>query len=152
VALPIAPLWQPPRRDRSKPPPVMARCDGIRTLLVDDDTDGRELLKVSLAQCGAEVIAVESAAGALDVIGREMPDVLVSDIAMPAMDGNELIRRVRALPGGERVQAIALTAHASAGARMEAIQAGYDIFLTKPVDAVELSTMVRRLGRRPMQG
>jgi PAS domain S-box-containing protein len=152
VALPIAPLWQAPRRDRSKPLPVMARCDGIRTLLVDDDTDGRELLKVSLAQCGAEVIAVESAAGAFDVIVREMPDVLVSDIAMPAMDGNELIRRVRALPGGERVRAIALTAHASADARMEAIQAGYDIFLTKPVDAVELSTMVSRLGRRPMPG
>jgi diguanylate cyclase len=104
---------------------------------------------VCLAQCGAEVIAVESAAQALDVIARGIPDVLVSDIAMPSMDGNELIRRIRALPGGQGIRAIALTAHANADARIEAIRSGYDIFLTKPVDAVELSSMVSRLGRRP---
>ena len=69
------------------------------------------------------------------MIERDPPDVLVSDIAMPRMDGYELIRRVRALPGGHGIPAVALTAHANADARIEALRAGYDIYLTKPVDA-----------------
>jgi CheY-like chemotaxis protein len=129
----------------------MTRCDGIHTLLVDDDSDGRDLLTVYLRQCGGQVTAVESAAEALVAIARERPDVLVSDIAMPTMDGYELIRRVRALPGGNNIPAIALTAHANADARVEAIRAGYDIYLTKPVDATELSAVVSRLGRRTKQ-
>jgi DNA-binding response OmpR family regulator len=83
------------------------------------------------------------------MILRDPPDVLVSDIAMPKMDGYELIRRVRALSGGDDIPAVALTAHASADARIEALRAGYDIYLTKPVDAAELSAVVNRLGRRP---
>jgi PAS domain S-box-containing protein len=125
------------------------RCDGIHALLVDDEADGRELLAVFLGQQGALVTAVESAAAALTAIERARPDVLVSDIAMPAMDGHELIRRVRALPGGDRIPAIALTAHASANARVEARRAGYDVYLAKPVDPAELAVALRRLARRP---
>jgi CheY-like chemotaxis protein len=115
---------------------------------VEDEADGRELLNVYLDQCGATVRAVGAASDALAVIARERPHVLVSDIAMPAMDGYELIRRVRALPGGNSIPAIALTAHASLDARLEALRAGYDLYLTKPVDAAELSAVVSRLGRR----
>jgi CheY-like chemotaxis protein len=127
----------------------MTRCDGIRALVVDDEPDGRELLSVALTQCGGQVTAVESAVEALRMIARDPPDVLVSDIAMPKMDGYELIRRVRALPGGHGIPAVALTAHANADARIEALRAGYDIYLTKPVDAAELSAVVNRLGKRP---
>ena len=148
VALRLVPLRGMPAAGRS-PTVAMTRCDGIHTLLVDDEADGRELLAVYLGQCGARVTAVESASDALAAIERERPDVLVSDIAMPSMDGYELIRRVRALPGGHGIPAVALTAHANAAARIEALRAGYDIYLTKPVDAAELSAVVSRLGRRP---
>jgi PAS domain S-box-containing protein len=151
VRLPVAPLWQAPGRERANLA-VMTRCDGVRALVVDDEADGRELLKLYLAQCGGDVVAVESAAQALDVIAQLRPDVLVSDIAMPVMDGYELIQRVRALPGGHGIPAIALTAHANADARTEALRAGYDIYLTKPVDGAELSAVVSRLGRRPKGG
>jgi CheY-like chemotaxis protein len=130
----------------------MTPCDGIHALVVDDERDGRELLTVYLGQCGGEVTAVESAAEALVIITEHPPDVLVSDIAMPTMDGYELIRRIRALPGGHSIPAIALTAHANADARIEALRAGYDIYLTKPVDPGELSAVVNRLGRRPKSG
>ena len=149
VALRLMPLRGMPAPGRSIPTVAMTRCDGIHTLLVDDEADGRELLALYLGQCGSRVTAVESASDALAVIERERPDVLVSDIAMPSMDGYELIRRVRALPGGHGVPAVALTAHANAAARVEALRAGYDIYLTKPVDAAELSAVVSRLGRRP---
>src|SRR5262245_55816626 len=152
VALPVAPLWQQLGRDRSEWTIAMTPCDGIHTLLVDDEPDGREVLTVYLGQCGGQVTAVESAAEALVSIAEHPPDVLVSDIAMPIMDGYELIRRVRALPGGHSIPAIALTAHANADARIEALRAGYDIYLTKPVDAAELSAVVSRLGRRPKPG
>jgi CheY-like chemotaxis protein len=115
---------------------------------VDDEKDGRDLLAVLLGRCGGEVTAVESAASALAAIERRRPDVLVCDIAMPGMDGYELIRRVRTLPDGNGIPAIALTAHASADARVQALCAGYDIYLTKPVDPAELSVMVSRLARR----
>ena len=151
VALRLVPLRLVPGRDRLIPAAAMTRCDGIHTLLVDDDSDGRDLLTVYLRQCGGQVTAVESAAEALVAMARKRPDVLVSDIAMPTMDGYELIRRVRALPGGNSIPAIALTAHANADARVDAIRAGYDIYLTKPVDATELSAVVSRLGRRTKQ-
>ncbi|MET0164021.1 MAG: ATP-binding protein [Vicinamibacterales bacterium] len=149
VTLPVAPLWQRPGRGHAGRAIAMTRCDGIRVLVVDDEPDGRELLSVSLTQCGGHVTAVESAVEALGMIAQDPPDVLVSDIAMPTMDGYELIRRVRALPGGHGIPAVALTAHANADARIEALRAGYDLYLTKPVDAGELSAVVDRLGRRP---
>jgi PAS domain S-box-containing protein len=152
VTLPVTAVRQLPGRDRSGREIAMTRCDGIHTLLVDDEPDAREVLSVYLGQCGGQVTAVESAAQALVIIARHLPDVLVSDIAMPMMDGYELIRRVRALPGGYSIPAIALTAHANADARVEALRAGYDIYLTKPVDAAELSAVVSRLGRRPKPG
>ena len=149
VTLPVAPLWQRPGRGHGGRAIAMTRCDGIRALVVDDEPDGRELLSVALTQCGGQVTAVESAVEALRMIAQDPPDVLVSDIAMPTMDGYELIRRVRALPGGHGIPAVALTAHANADARIEALRAGYDIYLTKPVDAAELSAVVNRLGTRP---
>jgi CheY-like chemotaxis protein len=124
VTLPVAPLWQRPGRGHAGRAIAMTRCDGIRALVVDDEPDGGELLSVSLAQCGGQVTAVESAVKALGMIAQDPPDVLVSDIAMPTMDGYELIRRVRALPGGHGIPAVALTAHANSDARIEALRAG----------------------------
>jgi PAS domain S-box-containing protein len=149
VALPLVTAKALPDLNRSIASVDLTLCEGIHTLLVDDEADGREVLTVYLQQCGAQVTAVGSGAEALDVLAGQRPDIVVSDIAMPVMDGYELIRRVRRLPGGRTLPAIALTAHANADARVAALRAGYDIYLTKPVDAAELSAVVSRLGRRP---
>jgi PAS domain S-box-containing protein len=148
VSLPVAPLREPQRGDWATAAGDLARCDGIYTLLVDDEVDGRELMTILLERCGGEVTAVESAAEALAAIGRRRPDVLVSDLAMPGVDGYELIRRVRALPGGASIPAIALTAHASADARVQAFRAGFDTYVAKPVDPAEFVAAVSRLARR----
>jgi PAS domain S-box-containing protein len=151
VALPLAPVREFHPALATLPAGDVGRCDGVHTLLVDDEEDGRGLLAVFLERCGGEVTAVGSAAEALAALARRRPDVLVSDIAMPGTDGYQLIRQIRRLPDGATIPAIALTAHASADARVQAFQAGFDTYLTKPVDPVELLAVVIRLARRPAQ-
>ena len=113
VLLPVAPVYRsvgvgervhPAARDTLPSYECPDRLDGLRVLVVDDEPDTRELLKVGLGQCGAEVVTAGSAGEALEAIERVVPDVLISDIGMPGEDGYELIRRVRELPaeGGGR--------------------------------------------------
>jgi PAS domain S-box-containing protein len=147
VFLPVAPLRGSQTEPADVPQSDIERCEGIHALLVDDETDGLGVLRVFLEQCGARVTAVESAAEGLAAIERVKPDILISDLAMPHMDGYELIRRVRALPEGQRVPAVALTAHASADARIMAFQAGFDTYVAKPVERAELIAVVARLTR-----
>lgn len=110
--------------------------DGLRIVIVDDDGDARDLLATVLTQRGAEVFVGESAAEALVLVERELPDVLVSDIAMPEEDGYMLIGRVRALPHdrGGRTPSIAVTAYAGRADRKRAIDAGFDEHVAKPID------------------
>jgi CheY-like chemotaxis protein len=124
------------------------RCRDVRVLLVDDEVDGRDLVSVFLEQSGARVTAVGSAREALAAIERSNPEILISDLAMPGTDGYALMRQVRASPFARRLPSVALTAHASADVRIKAFQAGYDAYLTKPVDRVELIAVVVRLTRR----
>jgi len=124
--------------------------DGVRVLLVDDETDSRDFLSLSLRQCGAEVTALSSAEEAVSVLQRERPDVLVSDIAMPGEDGYALIRRVRALSAerGGQVPAAALTAYAKGEDTTRALAAGYQVHLAKPVEPMELAAAVATLAGR----
>jgi CheY-like chemotaxis protein len=104
---------------------------GICVLVVDDDAETRDLLEAVLAGAGAEVTTAASGAEALTQIARHVPDVLMSDIAMPHVDGYELIRRVReqhlSLPS------IALTAYGSVEDRDRAVAAGFERHVAKPV-------------------
>ena len=88
----------------------------MRILVVEDESDTRDVLERLLSDRGAEVRSAESAAQGLDVLGGWVPDVLVSDIGMPGEDGYSFIRRIRALPPdrGGRVPAVALTAYVKA--------------------------------------
>jgi len=124
--------------------------DGMKVLVVDDEADTRELLKVGLGQCGAEVTCVASAQEALEVIEKERPALLVSDIGMPGEDGYELIRKVRALPAkrGGKIPAIALTAYARTEDRLRALRAGYQMHVSKPVELAELVTVMASLVQR----
>jgi PAS domain S-box-containing protein len=147
VTLPMVPAG--PLQAESAPPtlPDAGRCDGLQVLLVDDDADGRRLVELFLEKCGARITAVDSAAEGLAALKKAKPDILISDLAMPGMDGYEFIRRVRAMPGMARMPAVALTAHARAEVRIKAFQAGYDTYVAKPVDLVELIAVVTRLAR-----
>ena len=113
---------------------------GLRVLVVDDERDLRELMQKVLGDCGADVRAVGSAAEALASIERSPPELLISDIAMPLMDGYELIRRVRLLDSqrGRALPAIALTAFASADDRARALGAGFVVHVAKPVEPAQL--------------
>ena len=116
-----------------------AFTDGVRVLLVDDDPDTRELLTEVLHTLGANVTAVGSARHAMERLTMHGADVVVSDISMPEEDGFSLIQRIRHLPGPlAEVPAIALTAFARADDRARAIEAGFQMHLTKPVELNEL--------------
>lgn len=115
---------------------VRGLLEGLRIVVVDDDSDARELLAAFLGQRSAEVFTASCAADGFVLLERELPDALISDIAMPEEDGYMLIRRIRALPDerGGRTPAIALTAYAARSDRLRALEAGFDAHFPKPVD------------------
>ncbi|HEY5955486.1 MAG TPA: ATP-binding protein, partial [Polyangiaceae bacterium] len=134
-----------------RPTPVMneavsftaAALSGISVLVVDDDADARDLVATALRAKGAQVTTAPSAQRALELLSQSMPTVLISDIAMPELDGYELIRRVRALePGGGALAAIALTAYAREEDRRRALEAGFHTHVAKPVEPSELVRVV----------
>jgi PAS domain S-box-containing protein len=126
------------------------RLDGIRLLIVDDHVDAREMLRVILEECGADVTTASSTRDTLAVLSGLRPDVIVSDIGMPGEDGYDLIRKVRALSAeqGGTTPAIALTGYVRVEERMRALAAGYQMFVPKPVEVEELSAIITTLVRR----
>ena len=125
--------------------------EGLWVLVVDDEADARELIATLLHQCGAKVTPVGSAGEALNVVmagesGRR-PDVVVSDVSMPEVDGYELMRRVRELAPdrGGRIPAVALTAYGRSIDRIRALSAGFQMHMPKPVEPAELATVVASL-------
>jgi PAS domain S-box-containing protein len=123
---------------------------GFRVLVVDDEFDARALVTTMLERSGAQVLAVSSTREALDSMEKWKPDVLIADIGMPIEDGYSLIRKVRALPSdrGGQTPALALTAYARTEDRIRALSEGYQMHLAKPVDRLELATIVGSLCRR----
>jgi PAS domain S-box-containing protein len=121
----------------------------LRVLAVDDDPDARALLKRLLEDRGAAVATAGSVSEGLDLLDRQTFDVLVSDIGMPDEDGYAFIRRVRARPAGKGndLPALALTAYARSEDRMQAIAAGFQMHLSKPVETAELVIMLASLAR-----
>jgi PAS domain S-box-containing protein len=124
---------------------------GSRILVVDDEPDAVEMLATALRQAGADVVPALSAEEALIQFDREPPiELLISDLEMPIQNGYELIRTVRQRPAdrGGRTPAIALTAHARIEDRLEAIAAGFDMHLAKPIETRELVLLSSNLLRR----
>jgi PAS domain S-box-containing protein len=116
-----------------------AALDGLRVLVVDDDPDSNEVVRTLLAACGAEVRTASSAREALAVIERWLPDVVVSDLAMPDEDGYSLLARMRSHgPPLRSVPAIALTAYSAPSDREQALSAGFQAHVAKPVRTADL--------------
>ena len=120
---------------------------GLTVLVVDDDADGREVIELMLRGRGARIVACASATEALEAVTAQLPDVVVSDIAMPGQDGLEFIRHLRELrpQHGGQVPAIALTAYAGAQDTEMTLAAGFHRHLTKPIEPSELITAVAQL-------
>jgi len=161
VALPVPALdvYQSPRESREQllravtedlatAVPV-TNLTGIKVLVVDDEADARSLIERLLHECGATVITAGSAGEAMEHARNDEPDILISDIGMPKEDGYSLLRRIRQL-GSEtaRIPAIALTAYARPEDRAKAIQAGYQLHFSKPVEAMKLIATVASLAKR----
>jgi PAS domain S-box-containing protein len=124
---------------------TIASLPRLDILVVDDDGDARELLALLLESGGTSVRAVSSAIEALEAIVRDRPDVLLADLGMPDPDGYALIRKIRAREHDQhapRLPAIAVTAYASAKDRDQAIAAGFDGHVVKPVDPDALTRAI----------
>jgi signal transduction histidine kinase/ActR/RegA family two-component response regulator len=159
VMLPIAPVYQidssgsrvhPAARDLLPTNDITDRLDDLTILIVDDEADTRELLKQGLEYCGAKVRVAGSAAEALDELKLALPDIVISDIGMPGSDGYDFIRKVRRLPAasGGKIAAIALTAYTRIEDRLQALRAGYDMHVPKPVELAELVAVAASVARR----
>ncbi|HSE98792.1 MAG TPA: ATP-binding protein, partial [Blastocatellia bacterium] len=135
-------------------PPML---DGLQVLVVEDESDARDMMRLLLEECGAKVKAVASVAEALEAMRAGKPDVVLSDIEMPGEDGYSFIRKVRALPPdqGGLIPAVALTAHARSDDRLKTLGAGYQAHVAKPVSVDELLVVIAsvtgRAGRKLAQ-
>jgi len=132
----------------------LGNLQGFKILVVDDDTDSRDFISFVLSEEGAEVTAVPSAMKALQSLAESKPDILLSDIGMPDMDGYMLIRQVRTwLPEqGGQIPAIALTAYAGEYNQQQALSAGFQMHVTKPAEPSELVTAVVKLADKKVNG
>jgi signal transduction histidine kinase/ActR/RegA family two-component response regulator len=156
VEIPLAPPLSaksapatPPRDETTFEPDGDRELRGLQVLLVDDEPDVREMLPHLLEQFGASVRVTASAVEALEALRQGNVDVLVADIGMPEEDGYSLIGKVRELDGAIRdVPAIALTAYAGEADRQRALDAGFQMHLSKPVEPRELASAVAAVARR----
>jgi CheY-like chemotaxis protein len=146
VQLPLIPNLPAIKQDISESEPS-ADLNGIKILIVDDDADTREFIAFLLEQYGANVTVVTSANEALAALTESVPDVLLSDIGMPEMDGCMLIRQVRTLSPeqGGQIPAIALTAYAGQINEKQILTAGFHKHIAKPVEPAELVEAIASL-------
>lgn len=123
---------------------------GLKVLVVDDEPDGRDLIRLVLMEANAEVITAEGAKDALELLKERKVDVLVSDIGMPEMDGYEFIKHARKLDqqAGRRTPAVALTAFARSEDRTRALRAGFSAHIAKPVESDELLATIASVAER----
>src|SRR5262245_49262911 len=117
-----------------------------RIVIADDEEAARRSLGQILTEDGYEVSTASDGAEALRLVAQESPDVLLTDLRMPGMDGHELLSRVRqAYPG---VAVVIMTAHGTIRSAVEALREGAEDYLTKPIDVEELEHLLDRIMRK----
>jgi len=119
------------------------RLDGAKVVVVDDQRDSCELLAALFEQCGAQVVQCANAPAALSTLLSSSVQLLVADIAMPDVDGYDLIRQVRQIDA--RIPAVAVTAYAYPQDRLKALAAGFTAYCSKPIDATHFLRIVRNV-------
>lgn len=120
-------------------------AEGRSALVVDDVSDVTEMLSVLLTHAGYEVVTAPSARAALEAAGKQMFDVIISDIGMPEMNGYQLAREIRVLPGYEKVPMVAVTGYSMFDDKERSKSAGFNAHLTKPIDPRALLDLIGQL-------
>ena len=138
-----------PRQNAGHPEVSVTSLKGLKVMIVEDEDDTREMLERALLAYGASVLVAASAAEALQQLGEEHPDILVSDIGLPIMDGYELLSRIRSeLPEDLRdIPAVALTAFANVEHKERSKLAGYQAHVSKPIAVPDLIAIISRVAR-----
>jgi signal transduction histidine kinase len=134
-------------RDTTNRLNAFPRLDGVRVLIVEDDVDNRNVLAAAIKKSGADVRSTDTAATALALIADWTPGVVISDIALPDLDGCSLLERLRSrLPaGGGAVPALALTVLGRPDEHARILNAGFDVLRQKPIDPIDLAHEIARL-------
>jgi CheY-like chemotaxis protein len=127
------------RAAETQPGAALPATGKRRVLVVEDEDDSRECLKLLLETEGHEVALTADGAAALEQLGTFRPDIALVDVGLPGMDGYEVARRVRSLPGGAAVKLIAMTGFGGEKNRRRAKQAGFDVHVTKPISYEQLA-------------
>jgi len=137
------PRARPMAHPRATPAPPPATTERRRVLLVEDNDDAREMMKVALALAGHEVHEALDGARAVEAAMALKPDVALIDVGLPEIDGYEVARRIRGRVGAG-MQLVAITGYGQAEDRRRAADAGFDVHLTKPVTPERLLEVVAR--------
>lgn len=116
-----------------------------KVLVVDDNPISRELIHEVLENSDRKVVEADNGEEALKMIASEKPDIVLLDIQLPVFDGYEVLKRVRSDPGMVNLPVIALTAYAMQQDREKALAAGFDDYITKPIDAASLRTRIKNI-------
>jgi CheY-like chemotaxis protein len=123
-----------------------------KILVVEDNDNNRDMLTRRLQRKGFAVVAAGDGEEAQSVARAESPDLILMDMSLPVMDGWEATRRLKADPATKAIPVIALTAHAMAGDRDKALEAGCDDYDTKPIDLPRLLEKIEQLLGRTLTG
>lgn len=125
--------------------PVQDTEDGATVLLVEDTEDNRQMMGRLLEMSGFRVVEATNGREAVEAAEREHPKIILMDLSLPLVDGLAATRRIRNLPGLTKVPIVAVSAHDTADFHHEALAAGCDAYLTKPIDFSELEEVMRRM-------
>ncbi|BAY40662.1 multi-sensor hybrid histidine kinase [Nostoc sp. NIES-2111] len=143
----ISTPWKTPEDNAPSLPETQYSLEGVRVLVVDDESDGRDIAKAVLMEQGAEVYTCASAAEGLKEVFTWRPTVILCDIGMPQEDGYDFIRqlREREINTGSQIPAIAVTAFTREEDKLKAIASGYQIHFSKPIEPTQLAAVVASL-------
>jgi two-component system cell cycle response regulator DivK len=125
--------------------PVRDDDDVATVLLVEDTEDNRQMMGRLLEMSGFRVVEATNGQEAVEAAARENPKIILMDLSLPFIDGLAATRKIRNLPGLEKVPIVAVSAHDTADFHHEALAAGCDAYITKPIDFSELEEVMRRM-------
>ncbi len=117
----------------------------VTVLLVEDTEDNRQMMKRLLEMSGFRVVEAINGVEAVEVASQEQPQIILMDLSLPFIDGLAATRRIRSLPALSKVPIVAVSAHDTADFHSEALEAGCNAYITKPIDYPELENLVNRL-------
>ena len=119
--------------------------DGVKVLLVEDTEDNRFMMRRLLEMTGYRVVEARNGEEAVQTAQQEMPALILMDLSLPVIDGLAATRLIRKLPGFDQTPIIAVSAHDTADFQFEAMEAGCDSYITKPIDFTELEGLIQQL-------